>query len=119
MLNRFDIRKASLTLAIVFAIIVVALPVCQMMSCGMTGTSMPGMFGSTAISNVCEAASMGARTTPGVVPPGAEMLILALGLLIAALVAPISPASRSFRLVPAVVFSGSPPPDPLGVRLTL
>jgi hypothetical protein len=117
---RFDIRKSMLTLAIIVAIIAVAFPVCQMVSCGMSGSATGGMSGfGSSLSDKCDLPMMGSTAPAGVVPPSAEALILALGLLVLALAGAVLPSSKSRLLVPVAVFADSSPPDPLGVRLRL
>jgi hypothetical protein len=118
---RFDIRKLLLTLAIVMGMILIAVPVCQMVSCGMSKGTAQGIRGAgAAIANECNLTLMGHGTsTGGVVPTGADALILTLGMLAMVLTLAIPPIGRVRVLATVGVFPDSHVPDPLGVRLVV
>jgi ABC-type antimicrobial peptide transport system permease subunit len=116
---RYDIRKAALPLITVVAMIVIAMPVCKMAECTMPMDPMQGPAAVPGMGafNTCDIMEMGSNALSAVVPPSAQSLLFALGILVAAFGGWVL-SLRSTR-VPAreVIRSGVSPPDPLGVRL--
>jgi hypothetical protein len=122
-LAKLDIRRAALPLITVMAMIVIAMPVCQMAECPMPlGQPMQGMApmttmpGTTAF-GVCDFMEMDSNALPAVLPPSAENMTLFFGVILAAF-GGWAISLRSSRVVARdVIRSGASPPDPLGVRL--
>lgn len=116
-------RRAALPVITVVAMIVIAMPVCQMAECPMPfGQPMQGMSAMTTMPGttafgVCDFMEMDSNALSAVLPPSAQNLILTLGVALAAF-GGWAISLRTTRVAArAVIRSGTSPPDPLGVRL--
>jgi hypothetical protein len=117
MLAGVNNRRVAMVLVTVMAVVAIAIPTCSMIGCdmGMSG-GMPFMPSGTGIFNACTGEWVTSTGPAGVLPSGAENLVLALSavLLVAALV--LAPRAE-IRAVPAFIAEPPPPPeDPLGQR---
>lgn len=117
--TRIDIRKVSLTMAVVVAMIAIALPLCQALACDMGMGSMSSSFDGTGFSSACDLGTMITTAPAGVVPPGAQSLLFSLAMLVVMALVTVFPP-RQLRLVRAVAEDPpAPPEDPRGVRLII
>jgi hypothetical protein len=123
-LTRFDIRKAALPVITVVAMIVIVMPVCQMAGCPMFGQPMQGMGSMTTIPGAaalgaCSMMEIASNALPAVLPPSAESLTLFFGVVLAAFGGWVISLRATRTPTGMVIRSGTSPPDPLGVRLTV
>lgn len=116
---RIDIRRVSLTMAVVVAMLAIALPLCQAIICDMSMGSMSSSHMGTIFSGACDLGVMTSTTPAGVVPPGAQSLLLSLAMLIVMALVTVFPP-RQLRLIRVVAEDPpAPPEDPRGVRLII
>jgi len=116
---RIDIRRVSLTMAIVVAMIAIALPLCQALACDMGMGSMASPFSGAGFSETCDLGAMTTTAPVSVVPPGAQSLLFSFAMLIVMAFVTVFPP-RQQRLVRAVAEDPpAPPEDPRGVRLII
>lgn len=116
---RIDIRRVSLTMAIVVAMISIALPLCQAIVCDMGMGSMSSSHMGTGFSNACDLGTMTSTTPAGVVPPGSQSLLLSLAMFVVMALVTVFPP-RQLRLIRVVAEDPpAPPEDPRGVRLII
>jgi hypothetical protein len=116
---RMDIRRVSLTMAIVVAMISIALPLCQAIVCDMGMGSMSSSHMGTGFSGACDLGVMTSTAPAGVVPPGSQSLLLSLAMFVVMALVTVFPP-RQLRLIRAVAEDPpAPPEDPRGVRLII
>lgn len=111
-----DIRKFALPLLLAVTLAVVLVPTCQMVGCTMSAMPFFGGPGAT-ISTPCDGTLVMNRAPLGVVPVGADALLLTL---LAALVTamPLLFSLVTSRPLAVEVIEPPPPPeDSLGTRL--
>jgi len=111
-------RKTIIALAIVVAFVAVVVPTCQMVGCSMDMGYMPFMHGQADfnISSMCGGEWVASQAPSGIVPAGADSLVLALVSAVVAAVLMLRPqlASRPVRIEE---FTPPPPPEePRGER---
>ena len=117
MLARANNRRVAMALVVMIAVVAIAIPTCTMIGCdmGMSG-GMPFMPSGTGMYNSCAGEWVTSSGPVGVLPSGAENLLLALGAAIVAVTVTLAPRQAA---VPAWVLVAEPPPppeDPLGQR---
>ena len=116
---RIDIRRVSLIMAIVVAMISIALPLCQAIVCDMGMGSMSSSHMGTGFSGACDLGVMTTTAPAGVVPPGSQSLLLSLAMLIVMALVTVFPP-RQLSLIRVVAEDPpAPPEDPRGVRLII
>lgn len=116
--DRVNIRRLSVTMIIIMAMIAVALPLCQMIDCNMLMGTMSHHMGAS-LSRACDFASSTTAGPIGVVPPGSESLLLSLAALLGVAFVVLHPP-REVRLVRVIAEDPPPPPeDPRGARLII
>jgi len=117
MFARSNSRSVSMALVVIMAVIAIAIPTCTMIGCNMDmSTGMPFMPSGTGIYNACTG-QWATNTGPsGVIPSGAESLLLTM--VAAVVLAAVVLAPRDIVGVVAVADPVPPPPpeDPLGQR---
>ena len=110
-----DMRKISMTMVIIFAMVAVLLPLCVMLGCGMDLSHMMGSHTGFSFSDACTSAAGSvaqAAIAPGNLQTLIMTLVVALGLVFA-----LALPQPSMRLVRVVAEEPPPPPeDPLGAR---
>jgi hypothetical protein len=110
-------RRVAMALVVMMAVVAIAIPTTTMIGCdmGMSG-GMPYMPSGTGIFNGC-LGEWATNTGPvGVLPSGAESLLLALSVAIVAVAVTLAPRQTA---APARILATEPPPppeDPLGQR---
>ena len=110
-------RKVAMALVVMMALVAVGIPTLTMVGCdmGMSG-GMPFMPSGVGIFNSCAGEWVTNSGPVGVLPNGAENIILTLGALVVAIALTFAPR-ESIRMVQALVAEPPPPPeDPLGQR---
>ena len=110
-------RRVAIALVVMMAVVAIAIPTITMVGCDMgMGGGMPFMPSGTGIYNGC-AGEWATTTGPaGVLPNGAENLLLALSVAIVAVAVTFSPPQT---VMPVRIMADEPPPppeDPLGQR---
>jgi hypothetical protein len=110
-------RKVAMALVVMMAVVAIAIPTCTMVGCdmGMSG-GMPFMPSGAGIFNSCPGEWVTSSGPAGVLPNGAENILLTLSALVVAVAVTLAPR-QSVRMVQALVAEPPPPPeDPLGQR---
>ena len=106
-----------MVLVTVLAVVAIAIPTCTMIGCDMgMGGGMPFVPSGTGIFNACPGEWVTSTGPVGVLPNGAENLVIALSAVIFAAAVVLSPRETAF-VEPAYFAEPPPPPeDPLGQR---
>ncbi len=110
-------RKVAMALVVMMAVVAIAIPTCTMIGCDMgMGGGMPYMPVGAGIFNTCSGEWVTSSGPAGVLPNGAENIILTLGALFVAVAMTLVPR-ESTRIVQALSAEPPPPPEtPLGQR---
>ena len=122
MFARTDTKRMSIAVMIAVAIVVAAIPTCQMLGCDMgmaNGMMAVWTHGGAALGNACSGAWVTSATQDGIAPNQSLNFLISLIAAIAAAVVLFSPRMelRPVRLVDA---NGPPPPlEPRGERFTV
>lgn len=118
MTNRLDIQRVSLTMVIIIAMIMVALPLCQMLVCDMS-SGMAMHHGGLMLGSDCTMGTTSSPSTSGIVPSGIPSIFFALAVLLGVVLTIVFPP-RQLSLVRAASEEPPPPPeDPRGERLII
>ena len=115
---RIDIRRISLTMALIVAMMTVIVPLCQMVDCSMSSGAMSHSAGAILSSN-CDIGSTADTRVSSVAPVSSESLTSShVALAEATLVIALPPRQLRFLRTAAEV-PPTPPDDPRGVRLII
>lgn len=115
-----DIRKLSVGMVIIIAMITVLLPLCMAISCDMGMTGMSGMTGSSVLGFNADCVDVMTGGAQAAIAPGSQqsiILTLVAALAVMFVLAFPPAAMRSIRVV--AEDPPAPPDDPRGVRLII
>jgi hypothetical protein len=110
-------RRVAMALVVMMAVVAIAIPTCTMIGCDMEmNGGMPFMPSGSGIFNSCPGEWVTNTGPLGVIPNGAENVVLALSVAIIAVAVTLAPRRTT---APVRISAADPPPppeDPLGQR---
>lgn len=115
-----DIRKFSLGMVVIIAMITVLLPLCMAVACDMGTSGMSGMTGSSVLGFNAECVSAITGGAQAAIAPGSQQsLILTLVAALAVMFVLAIPPVTMRSILAVAEDPPAPPEDPRGVRLII
>jgi hypothetical protein len=110
-------RRIAMVLVVMMALVVIAIPTSTMIGCDMgMGGGMPYMPSGAGVFNGCPGQWVASSGPVGVLPSGAENLVLALSAVLFVAAVVFAPRSTTAAVAVRVAEPPPPPEDPLGQR---